>query len=444
MIIDNVKIYTEAGTFVSGGIITQGDKITEIYTEAEKENIFKKMNMETEHTAAQCSVQDYSAKNDIDNVLDGKGAYAIPGLIDLHFHGCVGDDFCDGDKEAIRRIAEYEVSVGVTAIAPATMTLPVAELENILKTAAAYKKEYEEDSSCIGEKMKDEDEQAQNMEAKQQNITDEACDALKTTAVSAKVKNKKRADFVGINMEGPFLDPAKKGAHVEKWIAAPDVAFVRELNQDADGLVRLVTLAPNMDGAEEFIKEMHEEVCISLGHTAADYDCASRAMKLGAHHVTHLYNAMQPFGHRAPGLIGAAMDDPECMVELICDGYHIHPSAIRAAFRMFGPERVILISDSMRATGMENGTYELGGQEVTVKDRKAVLKDGTLAGSATNLYGCMCKAVEFGIPLEQAIMAATANPARSIGIFDCVGSIRIGKQADLLLVSENFELKRVI
>ena len=212
MIIDNVKIYTEAGTFVSGGIITQGDKITEIYTEAEKENIFKKMNMETEHTAAQCSVQDYSAKNDIDNVLDGKGAYAIPGLIDLHFHGCVGDDFCDGDKEAIRRIAEYEVSVGVTAIAPATMTLPVAELENILKTAAAYKKEYEEDSSCIGEKMKDEDEQAQNMEAKQQNITDEACDALKATVVSAKVKNKKRADFVGINMEGPFISPVKKGA----------------------------------------------------------------------------------------------------------------------------------------------------------------------------------------------------------------------------------------
>ena len=252
------------------------------------------------------------------------------------------------------------------------------------------------------------------------------------------------AKVVGINMEGPFLDPVKKGAHVEEWIAAPDAAFVRELNQDVDGLVRLVTLAPNMEGAEEFIKEMHEEVCISLGHTAADYDCASRAMKLGAHHVTHLYNAMQPFGHRAPGLIGAAMDDPECMVELICDGYHIHPSAIRAAFRLFGPERVILISDSMRATGMENGTYELGGQEVTVKDRKAVLKDGTLAGSATNLYGCMCKAVEFGIPLEQAIMAATANPARSIGIFDRVGSIRIGKQADLLLVSENLELKRVI
>ena len=328
-------------------------------------------------------------------VIDAEGLLVLPGLVDIHSHGAAGEDFSDGNPEGLKKILQYEKRCGITSYCPTSMTFPKERLRQIF---ASIKGAQTEDGATV----------------------------------------------VGINMEGPFLDPAKKGAHVEKWIAAPDVAFVRELNQDADGLVRLVTLAPNMDGAEEFIKEMHEEVCISLGHTAADYDCASRAMKLGAHHVTHLYNAMQPFGHRAPGLIGAAMDDPECMVEMICDGYHIHPSAIRAAFRLFGPERVILISDSMRATGMENGTYELGGQEVTVKDRKAVLKDGTLAGSATNLYGCMCKAVEFGIPLEQAIMAATANPARSIGIFDCVGSIRIGKQADLLLVSENFELKRVI
>lgn len=328
-------------------------------------------------------------------VIDAEGLLVLPGLVDIHSHGAAGEDFSDGNPEGLKKILQYEKRCGITSYCPTSMTFPKERLRQIF---ASIKGAQTENGATV----------------------------------------------VGINMEGPFLDPAKKGAHVEKWIAAPDVAFVRELNQDADGLVRLVTLAPNMDGAEEFIKEMHEEVCISLGHTAADYDCASRAMKLGAHHVTHLYNAMQPFRHRAPGLIGAAMDDPECMVELICDGYHIHPSAIRAAFRMFGPERVILISDSMRATGMENGTYELGGQEVTVKDRKAVLKDGTLAGSATNLYGCMCKAVEFGIPLEQAIMAATANPARSIGIFDRVGSIRIGKQADLLLVSENLELKRVI
>ena len=338
---------------------------------------------------------DKAEYQDDGEVIDAEGLLVLPGLVDIHSHGAAGEDFSDGNPEGLKKILQYEKRCGITSYCPTSMTFPKERLRQIF---ASIKGAQTEDGATV----------------------------------------------VGINMEGPFLDPAKKGAHVEKWIAAPDVAFVRELNQDADGLVRLVTLAPNMDGAEEFIKEMHEEVCISLGHTAADYDCASRAMKLGAHHVTHLYNAMQPFGHRAPGLIGAAMDDLECMVELICDGYHIHPSAIRAAFRMFGPERVILISDSMRATGMENGTYELGGQEVTVKDRKAVLKDGTLAGSATNLYGCMCKAVEFGIPLEQAIMAATANPARSIGIFDRVGSIRIGKQADLLLASENLELKRVI
>ena len=338
---------------------------------------------------------DKAEYQDDEKVIDAEGLLVLPGLVDIHSHGAAGEDFSDGNPEGLKKILQYEKRCGITSYCPTSMTFPKERLRQIFASIKGAQ-----------------------------------------TEEGAKV--------VGINMEGPFLDPAKKGAHVEEWIAAPDAAFVRELNQDVDGLVRLVTLAPNMEGAEDFIKEMHEEVCISLGHTAADYDCASGAMKLGAHHVTHLYNAMQPFGHRAPGLIGAAMDDPECMVELICDGYHIHPSAIRAAFRMFGPERVILISDSMRATGMENGTYELGGQEVTVKDRKAVLKDGTLAGSATNLYGCMCKAVEFGIPLEQAIMAATANPARSIGIFDCVGSIRIGKQADLLLVSENLELKRVI
>ena len=338
---------------------------------------------------------DKAEYQDDEKVIDAEGLLVLPGLVDIHSHGAAGEDFSDGNPEGLKKILQYEKRCGITSYCPTSMTFPKERLRQIFASIKGAQTEEE-------------------------------------------------AKVVGINMEGPFLDPAKKGALVEEWIAAPDAAFVRELNQDVDGLVRLVTLAPNMDGAEEFIKEMHEEVCISLGHTAADYDCASRAMKLGAHHVTHLYNAMQPFGHRAPGLIGAAMDDPECMVELICDGYHIHPSAIRAAFRLFGPERVILISDSMRATGMENGTYELGGQEVTVKDRKAVLKDGTLAGSATNLYGCMCKAIEFGIPLEQAIMAATANPARSIGIFDRVGSIRIGKQADLLLVSENLELKRVI
>ena len=329
-------------------------------------------------------------------VLDAEGLMVLPGLVDIHSHGAAGEDFSDGDPDGLKKILRYEKQSGITSYCPTSMTLPKEKLHRIFE--AVRQAEHREDEAVIW----------------------------------------------GINMEGPFLDPARKGAHVEEWICRPDADLVRQLNQASGGLICLVTLAPNVEGAGDFIREMHKEVCISLGHTAADYDCAVEAMKMGAHHVTHLYNAMNPFVHRAPGLIGAAMDDPECMVELISDGYHIHPSAIRATFRMFGPDRVILISDSMRAAGMPDGTYELGGQEVTVGDRKAVLGDGTLAGSATNLYGCMCKAVEFGIPLGQAVKAATVNPARSIGIYDRVGSVAPGKEADILLVTDHLELKKVI
>lgn len=331
-----------------------------------------------------------------EEIINAEGLMVIPGLIDIHSHGAAGEDFSDGNPEGLKKILRYERQSGITSYCPTSMTLPKEKLEKIFRGI----KEAED-----------------------------AGDG---------------ANVVGINMEGPFLDPAKKGAHVEEWIAEPDAEFVKELNRTSGNRIRLVTLAPNMNGAMEFIREMQGEVQISLGHTAADYECAAEAMAQGAHHVTHLYNAMQPLAHREPGLIGAAMDDPECMVELICDGYHIHPSVIRATFQMFGPERVILISDSMRAAGMANGTYELGGQEVTVKDRKAVLKDGTLAGSATNLFGCMCKAIEFGVPVEQAIFAATRNPAESIGIYDQTGSVSTGKEADLLLITDDFEIKRVI
>lgn len=331
-----------------------------------------------------------------EEVIDAEGLLVIPGLIDIHSHGAYGEDFSDGDPKGLKKILEYEKRNGITSYCPTSMTLPKERLKKIFNGI--------EEAERSGD----------------------------------------GARVAGINMEGPFLDPVKKGAHVEAWIAAPDAEFVRELNQESGGRIRLVTLAPNVSGAMEFIREMQGEVQISLGHTAADYRCAAEAMSMGAHHVTHLYNAMQPFAHREPGLIGAAADDPECMVELICDGYHIHPSVIRATFKMFGPERVILISDSMRATGMANGTYELGGQEVTVKDRKAVLKDGTLAGSATNLFDCMRKAMEFGVSVEQAIWAATRNPAISIGIYDRTGSVHVGKEADLLLVTPDFELKQVI
>ena len=252
------------------------------------------------------------------------------------------------------------------------------------------------------------------------------------------------ARIVGLNMEGPFLDPAKKGAHVEEYIRKPDIRFFRECQEASGGMIKVVTVAPNMEGAEAFIEALKDDVVISIGHTGADYDCAAKAMKKGAHHVTHLYNAMNPLGHRAPGVIAAAADDPLCMAEMIGDGIHIHPAVVRNTFRMFGEERIVLISDSMMAAGMENGVYELGGQKVIMNNRKAVLEDGTIAGSATNLYECMQCVIAMGVPEHTAIFAATRNPAKSIGIYGEVGSLVPGKRADMVLADEKLNIVRVI
>nr|WP_296189210.1 N-acetylglucosamine-6-phosphate deacetylase [uncultured Anaerobutyricum sp.] len=444
MIIDNVKVYTEAGNFVSGGIVTQGDRIIEIYTEAEKEEIFKKMNIEMQHFTTQHTTIKYSVQNGIDNILDGNGAYAIPGLIDLHFHGCMGDDFCDGDKEAIRRIAEYEASVGVTAIAPATMTLPVEELENILKTAVIYKKEYEEELACSDEKFEDESGQEQNTKVKQGNIMDENSTTPKTCE---KKKGKKRADFVGINMEGPFISPVKKGAQDERNIIPCNKEVAEKFLDASDNLVKFIGIAPEeSDNTISFIKNMKDKVNISLAHTNADYESAKAAFDAGANHAVHLFNAMPAFTHRETGVVGAVSDSEHVMAEIICDGIHIHPSMVRAVFKMMGAERMIFISDSMRATGMPDGQYTLGGLDVKVRGNRATLvSDGALAGSVTNLADCMRTAVtKMRIPLETAIACATKNPAISLGVYDERGSISVGKKADIVLIDKDLVLKTVI
>ena len=328
-------------------------------------------------------------------VLDVEGNLILPGLVDVHSHGAAGNDFCDGDVEKLKGILAYEKSCGITSYCPTSMTLSKERLKDIFATVKEIQ------------------------------------------------PSEELARIVGINMEGPFVSEKKKGAQNGKYIVHPDAAFFYECNEASGHKIKLVTLAPEQEGSEAFIRQVGKEVGISIGHTDADYDTAKKAFDLGADHVTHLFNAMPSFLHRNPGVIGAAADSAHCMPEIISDGLHVHPSVVRTAFRIFGPERMILISDSMRATGLEDGTYEFGGQMVYVKEKKATLEDGTIAGSTTNLYDCMCRAMTFGIPKADAIFAATRNPAKSIGVYDQVGSIAPGKRADFLIVDQEFHLREV-
>lgn len=352
-------------------------------------------------------VSDINQVND-KTVINAEGMLVLPGLIDIHSHGAVGHDFSDGNIEGLKKILAYQYANGITSYCPTTMTLPRESLLQLFRDMKAYET---------------------NMKKKGD--------------ISDKNMFRNLSRIVGINMEGPFLDPAKKGAHRGEDIAAPDVDFFWECNNACGSLIRLVTLAPNVEGALEFIEEIKDETVISLGHSSADYETAKAAFAAGASHVTHLFNAMNAFGHRTPGLIGAAAEHEACMAELICDGVHVHESVVRAAFKLF-PGRIVLISDSMRAAGMEDGVYELGGQQVTVSGNKALLPDGTIAGSVTNLYDCLRKAVSYGIPLEEAIAAATMNPAKSIGIFEDTGSLTPGKRADVILTDQDLNLLQVI
>lgn len=379
MIIKNGLVFTENGMFEPLTVMTEGDVITQIYVS----NEISENSMET---------------------FDATDCYVLPGLTDVHFHGCNGHDFCEGTKEAFDTIAAFELTQGVTSICPATMTLSEEMLSHICQNAAIYHK-----AQKSGEGKPD------------------------------------TADLIGIHMEGPFINAHKKGAQNEAYVQTPSAKKLRKWQKDAKGLVRLISLAPEVPGAISCIKECRNEFRFSIAHTESDYDTALNALAAGADHVTHLYNAMPPFTHRAPGVIGAAADTPDAFVELICDGVHIAPSVVRATFHLFGDDRVVLISDSMEATGKPDGIYSLGGLEVHVQGNHATLTDGTLAGSVTPLYKCMLTAVSMGIPLECAVKAATINPCRSIGVDDQYGSINVNKKAHFLVLNKSdLSIKAII
>ena len=311
------------------------------------------------------------------------GARVIPGLIDIHNHGNSGADFSDGDPDGIRTMARYLAKNGVTSFAPASMTLPYDVLARAFRAAADYNR-----------------------------AAHPGC-----------------ARLMGIQMEGPFFSEKKKGAQNGAYLREPDFAAFKRLYDASEGLLRIVDVAAELPGAVEFAEKASKLCTVSIAHTGCTYEEASAVFDAGASHLTHLYNAMPGIHHRKPGPIGAGSERENVVAELICDGQHIHPSAVRMAFKLF-PGRICLVSDALRCCGMPDGPYTLGGQDVFLHGGIAKLADGTLAGSATNLYDCMRKAVEFGIPKEQAILSATLIPARELGCEAEIGSIAVGKRAD--------------
>lgn len=326
--------------------------------------------------------------------VDCTGKLLLPGFIDVHTHGREGFDFSTANPEEIGKMCASYARNGVTSLLATTMTMPFEKLKKIME------------NNRIG------------MEA-----------------------GFPGSKIFGINLEGPFLGNDRKGCHDEEHLIPLREDILDELNVISGNNIKLVDLDPNLPGALTFIYKYSKTMTISLAHTSVGYELACKAVWAGATHITHLFNAMNGLNHREPGLIGMASDLP-VNAELICDGIHIHPSVIRMIFQLIG-ERIVVISDSMSAAGLGEGEYELGGLQVFVKDRKATLQDGTIAGSTTNLFEEVKNLIAFGIPQEKAIRAATLNPARALKVNHEIGEIKIGKKADLLVVSPDFSLEQV-
>lgn len=331
------------------------------------------------------------------DAIDLKGATVIPGLVDVHSHGNSGADFSDGDYEGLKKMAKFYAQCGVTSFAPASMTLPYDVLEKAFATAKQLSEEAPEGYSRL----------------------------------------------MGIQMEGPYFSYKKRGAQNADYLKEPDFEGFKALYEGCGGLVRIVDIAPELPGAAEFVAKAKDLCTVSIAHTDSDYDHAKAAVDAGVTHLTHLYNAMPGIHHRNPGVIPAAVENSKVHAEIICDGYHIHPASVRLAFTMF-KDRMILVSDSGRCAGLPEGSkFELGGQDAWLRGGVAKLADGTIACSAANLWQCLQNVISWGIPEEEAIRAASYNPACALWAENKIGTIEAGKLADFIITNTDYSGKRV-
>lgn len=330
-------------------------------------------------------------------IIDAKGRYVAPGLVDIHIHGYLGEDTSDGNVEGIRKMAEGIVKNGVTAWLPTTMTVSYDDLRH-------------------------------------------AFDAVRV--LMDKKNNPKGAQIMGVHAEGPFINPSKKGAQAVEYIRPADAPFLIE-NSD---VIRIVTIAPEMPGALDCIREVTEKtsILVSMGHTAANYETAKAGIEAGVRHATHLFNAMTPLNHRDPGVVGASLADDRVSTELIADTFHISPDLFGLVAKVKG-DNLVLITDCTRAGGLEDGEYTLGGQPIFVKGIECRLADGTIAGSVLKLNNAIRNMRDHtSLPLEQIVRMASINAARCIGLDKTKGSLEAGKDADIILADENFAVSETI
>lgn len=329
-----------------------------------------------------------------EQVINMEGKWLLPGFFDVHTHGRDGADFSDAPSKELIRIRRSYAVCGVTSVLATTMTMEKEYSRQMMKRIRA--------------------------------------------AIEAEAEG---AHIWGINMEGPFLGPDRKGCHDPQYLLNPDIDFFEELDRCAGGHIMLIDLDPNLDGALDFIRHYRGRKKLSVAHTSAGYAQANKAVDAGADHVTHLYNAMNSLHHREPGVIGM-VHSRDVWAELICDGVHVHPAVIQFTFAADG-DKICMVSDSLSAAGLKDGVYSLGGLDVHVKGSRATLADGTLACSVSNVFEECKNVISYGIPVEKAIAAATSHPAKALGLEDKIGTVKPGLLADLLVVTPQMELEKV-
>lgn len=341
----------------------------------------------------------YHEKDGEENrILDLEGKKVIPGLLDIHTHGAIGYDVSASSPDQICELTKYYAQNGVTSFLPTTITTEKEQVKEILRNIR----------------------QAKNME------------------------ESSGASIEGVHIEGPFINPKRKGAHDPNWITTPETSDFDDYREILGDLKIHITVAPEIEGGLEFIKYIsHNGGTVGIGHTDGDYEMTLEGIKAGASIFTHLFNAMRGLHHREPGAVGGALVS-DALVEVISDGIHVHPAVVEMVIKAKGYDKVVLVTDSMHAAGLESGEYAFGGFRIYIRDGVAKQEDGTIAGSIISLMDGVRNVVKYaGVSLEHAVVMASTNPARLLGLDDKIGSIEVGKRADLVVLDNNIQAQMV-